>query len=120
MSSGSLQIQTILQQGSYVTFFFSFNDTATTEIYTLSLHGALPILHPHSQHENPHQRNRDEHLPAEPHDLVVAVPRKRRAEPQEDRKSTRLNSSHANISHDVICLKKRQHRKLHRNKPAYN
>src|SRR6266581_8209365 len=69
-------------------FFFFFNDTATTEIYTLSLHDALPIcLRPH----------RATHLPTEP-------PRC----PQTDRKSTRLNSSHPSISYAVFCLKKKK------------
>src|SRR5258707_7036332 len=77
--------------------FFFFNDTATTEIYTLSLHDALPILS--------RQRPR-------PLDLLAGVerprPRLRRlAAGARDRKSTRLNSSHANISYAVFCLKKK-------------
>src|SRR3712207_7964699 len=95
-------------------FFFFFNDTATTEIYTLSLHDALPIwrlfpwdlestgrpllpvclpgalssrqavcLHPHPQRP--------------PSRMLASL----------DRKSTRLNSSHANISYAVFCLKKK-------------
>src|SRR3712207_8860741 len=97
--------------------FFFFNDTATTEIYTLSLHDALPILN----------------LPA-PNDLpTVEVPQPAAAAndallaPEAapcrrsgvgalnrvpcgpaDRKSTRLNSSHANISYAVFCLKKKK------------
>src|SRR3712207_9396670 len=79
--------------------FFFFNDTATTEIYTLSLHDALPIYSilptcwkyvnwvismpsSHTSHPRPHA-------------------------PTVDRKSTRLNSSHANISYAVFCLKKK-------------
>src|SRR5476651_98581 len=71
-------------------FFFFFNDTATTEIYTLSLHDALPIY------------------------LLETFLRKRhgvttRHNPGDvDRKSTRLNSSHANISYAVFCLKKKK------------
>src|SRR5688500_19540324 len=42
----------------------------------------LPVPHPRLDHD-PHQRHRDEHLPSEAHDLVVAVARKRRAEPEE-------------------------------------
>src|SRR2546430_14850862 len=78
--------------------FFFFNDTATTEIYTLSLHDALPIF------------------AEELHDLqqlglrlVCASdvgPLDRRAR-IEDRKSTRLNSSHSQISYAVFCLKKK-------------
>src|ERR1035437_10967819 len=68
-------------------FLFFFNDTATTEIYTLSLHDALPIC----GHDLRHERD-GRWLPL------------RRSRP--DRKSTRLNSSHANISYAVFCLKK--------------
>src|SRR5438874_9212138 len=72
-------------------FFFFFNDTATTEIYTLSLHDALPILHPAMalfRH------------PRSPLYLSRGVSPK-------DRKSTRLNSSHVEISYAVFCLKKK-------------
>src|ERR1022692_1932141 len=71
-------------------FFFFFNDTATTEIYTLSLHDALPIYLRHVQ-------------PA-PGDQ----PFLRGQGPQVDRKSTRLNSSHLVISYAVFCLKKKR------------
>src|SRR2546430_13671375 len=70
-----------------------FNDTATTEIYTLSLHDALPI-YPHQAQvvgQN-HQRHQGE--------------RCHEAGAKEDRKSTRLNSSHSQISYAVFCLKK--------------
>src|SRR3712207_9011819 len=78
-----------------------FNDTATTEIYTLSLHDALPISGA---------------LPRGPtRSPAVAAARERRQQrgsagtprTREDRKSTRLNSSHANISYAVFCLKKK-------------
>src|SRR5688572_33204700 len=75
--------------------FFFFNDTATTEIYTLSLHDALPILTPHDAVAGTH---------ADCHD----APAGRRAEAR-DRKSTRLNSSHSQISYAVFCLKKKTH-----------
>src|SRR2546422_4275413 len=85
--------------------FFFFNDTATTEIYTLSLHDALPIWLP-----------------------IVGITRNRRATDSAwnsslrsvltcalaanrvviDRKSTRLNSSHGYISYAVFCLKKKK------------
>src|SRR3712207_7688029 len=94
---------------------FFFNDTATTEIYTLSLHDALPIYgigktrvpqrasstldviwtrsansHTGRRHDGPQQRpDRWQHPTT-----------------RQDRKSTRLNSSHANISYAVFCLKK--------------
>src|SRR5574340_1537412 len=69
--------------------FFFFNDTATTEIYTLSLHDALPIY---------------KYAGAAP-PRAGAAGRSRR-EPA-DRKSTRLNSSHQKISYAVFCLKKK-------------
>src|SRR3954465_16089799 len=72
----------------FVVFFF-FNDTATTEIYTLSLHDALPIssLWLGGSRENPQFRGRCR---------------------SGDRKSTRLNSSHTIISYAVFCLKKKK------------
>src|SRR3954462_7558387 len=70
---------------------FFFNDTATTEIYTLSLHDALPIFGIRSQ--GPLQL-----LQAFAQDDLVAA---------RDRKSTRLNSSHTIISYAVFCLKKK-------------
>src|SRR6478735_11812593 len=69
-------------------FFFFFNDTATTEIYTLSLHDALPIF-------------AHDHLGDSESCLRVL-----RGVVDEDRKSTRLNSSHLVISYAVFCLKK--------------
>src|SRR5687768_18441153 len=87
--------------GIIVYYFFFFNDTATTEIYTLSLHDALPIspafevalrlgaicagIEQHAEVEN-----------------VLKIYR--------DRKSTRLNSSHGYISYAVFCLKKKKNR----------
>src|SRR3712207_9485278 len=89
--------------------FFFFNDTATTEIYTLSLHDALPIC----------RRARRGGWAA-----ALGLVRRRRStggrsrQPRGDadvgwsldRKSTRLNSSHANISYAVFCLKKKKKR----------
>src|SRR3712207_7511983 len=77
------------------------NDTATTEIYTLSLHDALPIS------EAPAARRADQRArPARPPGGAASA--RRRALPRGgDRKSTRLNSSHANISYAVFCLKKK-------------
>src|SRR6266496_6163291 len=74
-------------------FFFFFNDTATTEIYTLSLHDALPIGG---------DRGR-----ARGDGDLRAAPRLRQRLPR-DRKSTRLNSSHVEISYAVFCLKKKK------------
>src|SRR2546430_13688175 len=80
-----------------VSSFFFFNDTATTEIYTLSLHDALPICS--AGVEIPGAFGVFEHprvpIPADPPMCLV-----------EDRKSTRLNSSHSQISYAVFCLKK--------------
>src|SRR6266496_1249327 len=76
-------------------FFFFFNDTATTEIYTLSLHDALPI---------------SRRTPTSPR-RMRAVSRRgrcRAASSPRDRKSTRLNSSHVEISYAVFCLKKKK------------
>src|SRR5258708_8294542 len=74
-------------------FFFFFNDTATTEIYTLSLHDALPIS----------SRSRTFRPRAPPAPAGGYEDRRRR-----DRKSTRLNSSHQIISYAVFCLKKKK------------
>src|SRR2546421_5827370 len=76
-----------------ILFFFFFNDTATTEIYTLSLHDALPIY----ENRRHHSRERVGH-PVQ--DGLCRSPR--------DRKSTRLNSSHDQISYAVFCLKKKK------------
>src|SRR5947209_13707935 len=87
--------------------FFFFTDTATTEIYTLSLHDALPILLANSAFE---QRSilqpgeTDPHVVAHCLESVGAYSGVTRR----DRKSTRLNSSHANISYAVFCLKKKK------------
>src|SRR2546428_9250858 len=84
-------------------FFFFFNDTATTEIYTLSLHDALPIC-------------RGSPARTAPSRLRARARRRRRGGPRSrrpcapcgrDRKSTRLNSSHDQISYAVFCLKKK-------------
>src|SRR2546426_7537568 len=82
---------------SCLLLFFFFNDTATTEIYTLSLHDALPIWEP-GKPELEIQRAAG--LPAQ-------IAEKLEAQAQ-DRKSTRLNSSHLVISYAVFCLKKKK------------
>src|SRR5438445_13874881 len=76
-------------------FFFFFNDTATPEIYTLSLHDALPIC-VLQRVVQPHPFARSQ--------LVESLA----GDELRDRKSTRLNSSHANISYAVFCLKKKK------------
>src|SRR2546430_6487735 len=77
------------------TDFFFFNDTTTTEIYTLSLHDALPIF---KLHRNDRPKTVKQYNLALTHQLANL--------PRGDRKSTRLNSSHSQISYAVFCLKK--------------
>src|SRR3712207_8370523 len=90
----------LIELSSLVLFFFFFNDTATTEIYTLSLHDALPI--------SPVRRPSDgQASPGEDQAAAGRGTAVRQAD-QRDRKSTRLNSSHANISYAVFCLKKKK------------
>src|SRR3712207_7777984 len=95
-------------------FCFFFNDTATTEIYTLSLHDALPICEDDVEDVGVGEADRPQlvdvglgdggrvadDLGRERDDRALGV--------GEDRKSTRLNSSHANISYAVFCLKKKK------------
>src|SRR3712207_8504127 len=100
--------------------FFFFNDTATTEIYTLSLHDALPIWA-----RDPQGRGRDARRPRPRQARGLGDgrqelrDRRRRRRPRRsrardrDRKSTRLNSSHANISYAVFCLKKKKKTNIH-------
>src|SRR5690349_22889726 len=91
----------------HASLFFFFNDTATTEIYTLSLHDALPI----SAGRPPaaaragcstgcRPSSRPGRFPAAPAGRAAPTARP-------DRKSTRLNSSHVEISYAVFCLKKK-------------
>src|SRR3712207_9066520 len=93
-------------------FIFFFNDTATTEIYTLSLHDALPISGSH-----PTSASTSSARTATPSSFLKRFSRRifsengrraARSPSAEDRKSTRLNSSHANISYAVFCLKKKK------------
>src|SRR2546430_16347325 len=95
----------VIASGFVSMCFFFFNDTATTEIYTLSLHDALPIYgfdvcrrmkgNP-LNHELPIVLIKSSPQPVD----VAAI----------DRKSTRLNSSHSQISYAVFCLKKKKNR----------
>src|SRR2546430_13750652 len=81
-----------------------FNDTATTEIYTLSLHDALPIWGQRYHH----RRSRDPGDDCRQHpDQAILSRSFRGRRPDRDRKSTRLNSSHSQISYAVFCLKKK-------------
>src|SRR5215475_4138144 len=94
----------LLTRTSYSPFFF-FNDTATTEIYTLSLHDALPICFSVKLDLRAERDHTDD--------------RRHAARPQHretDRKSTRPNSSHVKISYAVFCLKKKK--KKHNTPPT--
>src|SRR3712207_9401338 len=92
----------------YIFFFFFFNDTATTEIYTLSLHDALPIFGSRQVGRPAWHPACGPCAPPRKRPRVRWVERRARRRVPEDRKSTRLNSSHANISYAVFCLKKKK------------
>src|SRR3712207_8882854 len=97
--------------------FFFFNDTATTEIYTLSLHDALPISAAALQLHRSLAAVQLRQHPAKAGAggsavLNAATPAHRPG--IADRKSTRLNSSHANISYAVFCLKKKKKTQTHK------
>src|SRR3712207_8814600 len=97
---------------------FFFNDTATTEIYTLSLHDALPIstgngfcMYIRRDCLDAVGMLDEEAFPrgyGEENDFCMRATRDGWINLVEDRKSTRLNSSHANISYAVFCLKKKK------------
>src|SRR2546426_6653870 len=88
-------------------FFFFFNDTATTEIYTLSLHDALPISSPAEPHLKRHSISHS--MPRRTRRATKSLPTPPRpSSKMGDRKSTRLNSSHLVISYAVFCLKKKK------------
>src|SRR5688572_32652309 len=98
---------------SHCFFLFFFNDTATTEIYTLSLHDALPIS--------------TAVFGVKGGNGVILITTKRgklgtakidlnlSSTVKTDRKSTRLNSSHSQISYAVFCLKKKKKKKKKQN-----
>src|SRR5207253_9524284 len=99
-------------------FGFFFNDTATSEIYTLSLHDALPILMAISA--NPLVRDLENGIAFAFKPIEVSIDGVARdavslgsalseIDQLRDRKSTRLNSSHVAISYAVFCLKKKKH-----------
>src|SRR2546430_15756532 len=93
-----------------VCLFFFFNDTATTEIYTLSLHDALPISELETRDGHPEgpragiggEKPGSGASPPRSQGPAGVYPHLR------DRKSTRLNSSHSQISYAVFCLKKKK------------
>src|SRR5438309_11252081 len=98
---------------NHATFtFFFFTAPPTTEIYTLSLHDALPICQrpDHAGRQQPvalrRQRNSSQH--ADPQGPRRGGSRQCHQGRRGDRKSTRLNSSHSSISYAVFCLKKKK------------
>src|SRR2546422_1726389 len=88
-------------------FFFFFNDTATTEIYTLSLHDALPIWRAFTSDWASFGERKMSACLSE-----SKTRRKIGDTDWGDRKSTRLNSSHGYISYAVFCLKKKKTKKI--------
>src|SRR5688572_32174148 len=97
----------------YILVFFFFNDTATTEIYTLSLHDALPIWGSTHRSGRPKAAQRWRWCGGgrARHGHRSDSPRLEREHQHRDRKSTRLNSSHSQISYAVFCLKKKKKKK---------
>src|SRR5438034_8172150 len=97
----------MLLGASVLDIFFFFDDTATTEIYTLSLHDALPIFDSLKVVNDVHG-----HLAGDALLRAVALALRRRLRQTDfagrDRKSTRLNSSHTVTSYAVFCLKKKK------------
>src|SRR2546430_17094564 len=90
-------------------FFFFFNDTATTEIYTLSLHDALPICQTSSRRARRYSPIRLSCAMTQRYACVRVDPgHYQDQQVSGDRKSTRLNSSHSQISYAVFCLKKKK------------
>src|SRR5206468_13102999 len=93
-----------LSSPNHLLFFFFFNDTATTEIYTLSLHDALPISHRAIPDPGPAAAS----AVRSDRGAARAAGHAPRSGCRQDRKSTRLNSSHDQISYAVFCLKKKK------------
>src|SRR5205809_3579887 len=90
---------------SLILCYFFFNDTSTTEIYTLSLHDALPIFHKLSAYRFGTKLSMWR--------ILLCTSSDARSPGNKDRKSTRLNSSHGYISYAVFCLKKKN-KQLHK------
>src|SRR3989442_6318171 len=100
----------IVRYSTHFLFFFFFNDTATTEIYTLSLHDALPIFPvviKADEFPDIGAQRRERMQPRAAADIQHSLSGEI-GQLQEDRKSTRLNSSHVRISYAVFCLKKKK------------
>src|SRR5256885_15025549 len=88
-----------------IIIIFFFNDTATTEIYTLSLHDALPISKESRKEERVNELAKGNNKEERVDKLAEGNNKEKRVD--KDRKSTRLNSSHLVISYAVFCLKKK-------------
>src|SRR2546430_11222309 len=103
-------------RASPFSIFFFFNDTATTEIYTLSLHDALPISIVPSKGltEGPAAAALPTSLPTAGTLAAVFAAHLAFNSRGTDRKSTRLNSSHSQISYAVFCLKKKKNNEYDR------
>src|SRR5437762_9099494 len=104
---------------------FFFNNTPPTEIYTLSLHDALPIsvIHRDGQKSLAKEKVEDPDSAVEKRRLANFWPGDSQdiaRSSQEDRKSTRLNSSHRCISYAVFCLKKKKKKRQHINRRKDN
>src|SRR5258707_7243716 len=99
-------------------FSFFFNDTATTEIYTLSLHDALPISSDPFIVSWPRRITARGEVRTQYAHIIDMVPTVLDLLDTIDRKSTRLNSSHANISYAVFCLKKKNCTSLYNLRPS--
>src|SRR5688572_31166237 len=100
-------------------FFFFFNDTATTEIYTLSLHDALPICNEDDEGDDLHHHQdgvEGRALAGAEDEQAGDHSNDEDRRKVEDRKSTRLNSSHSQISYAVFCLKKKKNKKIKKKK----
>src|SRR5438270_5244288 len=88
--------------------FFFFNAPPTTEIYTLSLHDALPISYASRSLRGDRRRGCRRTGGAQRRYALYRGGRESRYSAYRDRKSTRLNSSHSQISYAVFCLKKKK------------
>src|SRR2546430_3979498 len=104
---------------SFISSFFFFNDTATTEIYTLSLHDALPIYWTPRPTVRPQAHGRCRESIGQTSHRICCDQNGSQSKSGSrdgsclqslptDRKSTRLNSSHSQISYAVFCLKKKK------------
>src|SRR5258707_3009463 len=93
--------------------WFLFNDTSTTEIYTLSLHDALPISPP----AYPRTASTSPMDPSWTRSGIDRPCSTRSSASRIDRKSTRLNYSHANISYAVFCLNKNYQKRQYARHP---